>query len=224
MRAINLLPRDEQRPRLERLRVPLLALAGGLVAASVVAGVLAVSASGSASDRRAELAAVEAELDRLPRAPRPAVSQGMLAQERSNRTAALAAALGTRSAADEVLEQIALVLPDDVWLTGLRLVTPAAVPVASGAATGTPPAVAAPATPGVTIEGATYTHEGVARALARLAIVPSLAGVRLTSSSLAEQAATTTQPGGQGEPAKKTPGRKFVTFTISASLAAGGGK
>ncbi|HWQ24695.1 MAG TPA: hypothetical protein VNK94_11375, partial [Gaiellaceae bacterium] len=118
MRAINLLPRDEERARLEGLRMPLLVLAGGLAVATAAAVALAAGASGTAEARRTELAALEATIDRLPKAPRPAVSQSVLAQERSNRLAALAAALGSRTAFDRALREIALVLPDDVWLTG----------------------------------------------------------------------------------------------------------
>lgn len=221
MRAINLLPRDEERARLEGLRMPLLVLAGGLAVATAAAVALAAGASGTAEARRTELATLEATIDRLPKAPRPAVSQSVLAQERSNRLAALAAALGSRTAFDRALREIALVLPDDVWLTGLRAVAPAAATPASGGPPAAPPSAAGPAE-GLTIEGAAFTHGGVARALARLSALPSLADVRLTSSALAEQQAAAPSPTPGSPPPARRPGKQFVVFTISASLAAGG--
>jgi Tfp pilus assembly protein PilN len=69
-----------------------------------------------------------------------------------------------------VLRQISQVLPEDVWLTRLQTTAP----------TETPGAVPEPA--GVTLAGSTYSQSGVARFLARLALVPSLADVTLESS------------------------------------------
>lgn len=222
MRAINLLPRDDQRPRLEGLRMPLLVLAGGLVVATAAAAALAVGASGAAETRRAELAALEAAIERLPKAPRPAVSQSVLAQERSSRLAALAAALSARTSFDRALREIALVLPDDVWLTGLRAVAPAARTPAAGGPPSAPTTAGATAE-GLTIEGAAFTHAGVARALARLAALPSLSDVRLTSSALAEQQSATRSPASGSQPQQPArPGKRYVIFTVSASLAEGG--
>lgn len=222
MRAINLLPRDERRPRLEGLRTPLLLLAGGLAVATAAAAALAVGASGTADARRAELAALEATIERLPKAPRPAVSQGVLAQERSSRLAALAAALSSRTSFDRAFREIALVLPDDVWLTGLRAVAPASIAPATGGPPAVPPTAGVTAE-GLTIEGAAFTHAGVARALARLSALPSLSDVRLTSSALAEQQAATRSPAPGSSPQQPArPGKRFVVFTVSASLATRG--
>lgn len=221
MRAINLLPGEERGPRLEGVRTPLLVLAGSVALATAAAVFLALGASGTASDRRSELAAVQASLATLPKAPRSAVPQGVLVQERSNRTVALAAALGTRAPLDRVLRQVALVLPSDVWLTGMRVVSPVAS--AATAAPAAPPAPGGAAPPeGLTIEGAAHSYAGVARALSRLALVPVLEDVRLTTSMLAEQAAPSS-PGPDGQtPRPRAPGKRYVTFTITASLVTGG--
>jgi Tfp pilus assembly protein PilN len=64
---------------------------------------------------------------------------------------------------------VSLVLPEDVWLTNLTAVAP------------DPTAAAAPGS-GFTLTGSTYSQNGVARFLSRLAVIPDLANVRLQSS------------------------------------------
>ena len=97
-----------------------------------------------------------------------------LAAEKGARVGALSAALGGRVAWDRVLRQVSLVLPEDVWLTNLsasarrlRLRTRRRRPRPGS---------------GFTLTGATYSQNGVARFLSRLAVIPDLANVRLQSS------------------------------------------
>jgi Tfp pilus assembly protein PilN len=214
MRAVNLLPRDLERQRSEGGRAPLFVAGGGVAAFTAAAVVLFLSASGSVSEQRSQLESVEAAIARLP-APGPqAVSPGAVAQERTDRVTALSAALSTRTAVDRLLRELALVLPEDAWLTGLSAAAPVTASPAGAPPGGTAPAAAA--TPGVTIQGATYSHESVARVLARLAALPTLTDVRLTASARVEPAAA--------EDGKKTTERQkpVVTFTITASLRSGG--
>jgi Tfp pilus assembly protein PilN len=217
MRAVNLLPRDEQQARFEGKRTPLLVLAGGVAAVTAAAVMLGLSASGAADDKRAQLQSVEAAIARLPRAPKPAVSQGTLTQERTDRIAALSAALSTRISFDRLLRQIALVLPEDAWLTGLRVVSPGSLTSVTPTPSSPTPATT---TEDVTIEGATYSHPSVARVLSRLSVVPTLQNVRLTASALVEQQAA--GPATPGEkPATQKKGKPVVTFTVTASLRTG---
>jgi Tfp pilus assembly protein PilN len=211
MRAVNLMPRDERRERLEMGRLPLFAAAGGVVAVTAAAFLLASSASSSADETKAELQAIEAAIEQLPTAPDSEVSVGTLVQERSNRVAALAAALSSRTAFDRVLRDISLVFPEDAWLTQLEATAPrVAVPLPG---TVVPPAETE-GTSSVTITGATFTHDTVATVLARLSVVPSLTDVRLTSTSLV-------QPQPEGESSTAKAGRPFVTFAVSATVKTG---
>jgi hypothetical protein len=57
-----------------------------------------------------------------------------------------------------------------------------------------------------TIQGRTYSHDGVARLLSRLQVVPDLTNVQLLSSTLS-----------------KVHGQAVVEFSIAADIAAGGG-
>jgi Tfp pilus assembly protein PilN len=216
MRAVNLLPRDVERAGSESARTPLLIAAGAVAAVTAVAVVMSLSASGAADTRRAELAAAEEAVASVPNAGRPTVSQATLVQERTDRVAALAAALSTRISFDRLLRQLSLVLPEDAWLTGITASAPA-----SAAPTGAPPGGTAPAaavtTQGVTIQGATYSHQSVARVLTRLSVIPSLESTRLTASARVEPQADET------EGAKKTTKKQktVVTFSVAATLRTG---
>lgn len=220
MRAVNLLPRDEQRVRLQGTRTPLLVAVGGIAAVTASAGVLGFSASGEAGDRRSELQAIESAIRLLPEPPRPAVSQGTLAQERSDRITALSAALSSRVAFDRLLRDISFVLPEDAWLTGVTALSPTVlIPATPGS--GVTPTPSSTDLQGVTIQGATFSHAAVARVLSRLSVVPALDNVALTASALVEpQAPEGSAPGAQAAPAP-TKGRPFVTFTVTASLRSG---
>jgi Tfp pilus assembly protein PilN len=200
--------------------MPLLVLAAGLAAVTAAAVVLGMSASSAADEQQGQLEAVEAATAALPKPPAPAVSQDALVQERTNRLAALTAALDTRVPFDRVLREISYVLPEDAWLTGLRAATTASLAPAAGAPGASAPQ-AAPAD-GVTIQGATYSHDAVARVLVRLSAVPSLENVRLTSSARVEQQQ---EQAGTEKPKTKSKKKKpktVVTFTVSASLKGGG--
>jgi Tfp pilus assembly protein PilN len=223
MRAVNLLPRDEKQPRLEGGRIPLLLAAGGVAAITAGAFLIASSASATADERRTELAAIEAAIAQVPKPPGQALDQGVLAQERTNRVAALSAALTTRFSFDKLLREISFVLPQDAWLTGLKAGLPATVAPQAGA----PSASSSPAAQDVTIDGATYSHDSVALILSRLSVVPSLENVSLTATTRVEpqSTATVTPATPTSKKARKTKKAKqkvVVTFTIAASLRPGG--
>jgi Tfp pilus assembly protein PilN len=195
MRAVNLLPRDEAPKSFARNRGVAFGAAGG--AALITAGLCALmlGAGGAIKDRRVTLDSLNAELASLPKGPAAAASDdAALGAEKSARTTALSAALAGRIAWDGVLRQISQVLPEDVWLASLDTTAPSAEPGA----------VAQPA--GVTLVGSTYSQSGVARFLARLAVVPALSGVSLESS-------LTTTTGEQ----------KLVQFSIRAHVRTAGG-
>lgn len=221
MRAVNLLPQAEQRARLEGTRTPLLVVAGGVAAVTTAAVMLAMSASGAADEKKAELAAVEATIAGLPVAPDAAVSQPVLLQERRDRIGALSAALSTRVSFDRVLSEISLVLPEDAWLTGLTATAPATVVTAAPATSGgapPPPPVASSGPEGVTIQGSTYSYDSVAYVVSRLSVVPSLENVRLTATARVVPQEALSAGASGSVPTQKTSGRSVVTFTISASL------
>jgi Tfp pilus assembly protein PilN len=137
------------------------------------------------ADNQKRRDAAAAELSATP-VPAPTSAQSSaLEQQKVARVTALSSALGGRLAWDRVLREFALVLPDDVWLTSMS----AQAPTGGG-------------TSGFTINGRTYSQDGVARLLARLALVPHLTNVTLQHSSAATSET----------------GRKIVEFTINATV------
>jgi len=180
MRAVNLLPRD----------VPVKSFAanrglafGGIGGAALVTAVLAtmtLGASGAVGQKQSELDSLRAQLAAVPR---PVVEEtgdeAQLAFEKGARVGALSMALSGRVAWDRLLRQLSLVLPEDVWLTNLAATAPSTATPDPAAVAAAPAAGAA----GFTLDGSTYSQDGVARFLARLSVVPDLANVRLMSSS-----------------------------------------
>jgi Tfp pilus assembly protein PilN len=176
MRAVNLLPRDEVKRSFEAKRGVAFGAAGGAALATVVLVTMTMSASGAVGEKQAELDGLRAEIAAIP-APvvKDTSTDDVLAAEKSARVGALSSALTTRIAWDRVLRQVSLVLPEDVWLTSLSATAPKGAPAADTAVS----------TSGVTLAGSTYSQNGVARFLSRLAVIPDLANVRLLSSQSA---------------------------------------
>ena len=170
MKAVNLLPRDIQRSGI-RPTAPLLT---GVVGSVLVTGVLCVGflmQSAKVAEKRNELDAARAELALVPPpAPQEAASMADgLAGEEALRVAALQSAMTGRIAWDRLLREISLVLPKDVWLSTLTLSAP--TPGASQLGTN------------FQINGSAYSHEGVARLLSRVALIPDLTNVLLVNSA-----------------------------------------
>ena len=200
MRAVNLLPPREAKGSRKRLTV---AVQLALVSPFVVGSLLAAGyllASSKVNDDKATLQALQGELAAAPPpAPEPQTNPE-LASQRSQRIVALSAALQGRLGWDRILREISAVLPGDVWLTSLSAQSPPAPAPAptpstttstttssttTDATTTTPAPPPAPTTGPLSLMGYTYSQEGVARFLGRLAVVPALQDVKLLQSARA---------------------------------------
>jgi Tfp pilus assembly protein PilN len=206
MRAVNLLPRETKEPRKRLTVVGQLAL----VAPFVVVGLVVVGyllSSSSVNSKRSTLQALQDELASLPQPATQPQQNPALAAEQQLRVAALGAALQSRLVWDRVLREISAVLPGDVWLTTMSakspetptaVGSPATPPAASSGTTTTssttttttttttPAPAPAPVAQPMSFVGYTYSQEGVARLLSRLAVVPALENVKLVQSSQSE--------------------------------------
>jgi Tfp pilus assembly protein PilN len=203
VRAVNLLPRDqEKKPVVKKEQIPF--AVGGCIGLVVIALVTSqyLSKSGSVAAERQALQDLQAQLAQLPAPPPPPSAQtSQLAEEQKARLTALQGALSTRVAWDRVLRQFSLVLPSDVWLTQLDLKSPVtASDAAASGSSDTGPT-------GFTIEGSTYSHDAVARLLSRLSVVPDLTNVQLVNSQ-----------------AQEINGQTVVNFTIGADIRGPGQK
>jgi Tfp pilus assembly protein PilN len=207
MRAVNLLPREVEKTKTSRLSQPVVTgvIVGGVVVALLAIGFVRESAS--VSHKRTELEAARTELALIP-APVPDSTSSTLAGQRAARIAALQSALSGRVAWDRVLREISLVVPENVWLVGLTLqapVQPATVVPTPGSVAGPPPPTSTPTYTDFTMNGKAFSHDGVARLLSRLALLPDLDHVALGHS--------TRVTGGT---------RDFVEFTVTAGIRAPG--
>jgi Tfp pilus assembly protein PilN len=196
MRAVNLLPRDEKRQRSQPGAVLLTAVLGGVLVTAVLAG-LFLTTSSKVSDRQAEVDALRVELAAIPPTPQAPVGNSGLETEKTQRVTLLGKALDSRVAWDRILREISLVLPDDIWLESLsaNAADPNFVPT---------PGATEPPSGMFTITGYSYSHDGVARLLARLSVLPQLDRPSLGSSVI-----------------DTTKARDVVKFTISATLKEG---
>lgn len=178
MRAVNLLPRELEQSKTAK-SAPLIAGCAGLVLAT---GILAggyLSASGKVGKQQVQVAALNSELAAVPKPQAAPANVSALPQERQARVTALASVLSQRVSWDRLLREVSLVLPDDVWLTALTASAPAPVDPAA-----LPPVGGVTVDPtGFSMQGFTYSQEGVARLLSRLEVIPDLRGVALQTST-----------------------------------------
>jgi Tfp pilus assembly protein PilN len=199
MRAVNLLPRDDQTRGKKQQNVPALIAAALIVLVTGLIGMTYLSAKSTATAKESEIQGAKAELALLPSvaeieskdAPRR-----KLKGEHDARVAALSSALSRRTAWDRILREISLVLPDDVWLRSMAATSPTPASGTTLAATpgGLPPTL-------MTMEGSTYSHDAVARLITRLSVIPDLTNVWLAASELGVVA-----------------GRPVVSFSILADV------
>ena len=198
MRAVNLLPRDSGQRQLKKESLPV--LVGGCSGLLVVAllGAMFMMGSGKIAAQQRKVDDLNRQYQALPPAPAgPSTAQQQLAGEHSARVGALSTALSTRTAWDRVFREFSLVLPDDVWLTTLSAKSPIS-PLTNASTTGAAPSQ-------FLVSGRTYSHDGVARLLSRLQVVPDLINVQLLSSSLSTVA-----------------GHDVVEFSIAADIKVAG--
>ncbi len=209
MRAVNLLPRQQVVRTRERPNAVILvaSIGGAAVVLALVAGFLL--ANRSVDRQRQNLSSARAMLAVTPAHHLSADTQSFrstVLNDREQRSLALDAALGKRVAWDRILRRFALVLPDDVWLTSLQGSVPLESDTAAAAVATTTPSALPPTATALTIQGYTYTQDGVARLLERLSVIPDLKNVELQNSQV-------TQVSGQN----------VIQFTIVSDIRQGRG-
>jgi Tfp pilus assembly protein PilN len=223
MRAVNLLPSEPSRRR-KKIPSGQVLLAG---LAPLVAGTLVYLGfsfeQAKVSSARADLGVAQTELAGLRPVAAAGAASTQLASQRTQRLLALQDALGRRVAWDRILDQVARVLPANVWLTQFNAMSPtpttaAAPPPApttttssnsssssSSSSSATNVVSAAPSAL-FTLTGYAYSHDDVAHLLARLALVPNLTDVTLGATSSATVGA-----------------KAVIQFTVNATMQGGRG-
>lgn len=185
MRAINLLPRDAVARKSFRDEDPAVVVGsavGAVVILALAAGFLNVhSKVGHEQSKldaaRAQLAQLSNRHITIPKTSKPVkqvtiVPVPAVTAEEQPRLDAVSSAMAQRISWDRILREFSQVLPSDVSITTLQLSAPAA-PVPGQTATSS----------GLSISGSTYSHDGVARFLSRLELIPDLQSVTLSNSN-----------------------------------------
>jgi hypothetical protein len=208
MRAVNLLPRDLTGEARKAPPGPVIAGCVGVVLVSALLAVLFLSASGTVSSKKRDLAAAQQVYASLPTPPEPSAAVKSLPQTKATRVTALATALGQRVAWDRLMREVSQVVPSDVWLVSLDAQSPSYAP-SSTAATGTPGATLPQ---GFTVSGCTYSQDSVARFLARLQLVPDLQQMTLGKS----------ETSGSGSGDANTCPQSMFSFTLQGNIRLGG--
>jgi Tfp pilus assembly protein PilN len=200
VRAINLLPKDDGRSRRQKppSALVLTGVIGGVVVTALTCGMLVLS-HGKVQSKQAELDGLRQELGAIPVPAQAQVARSdALVADKQKRITALNAALSRRVAWDRVLREFSMILPDDVWLVKISgkpptLSTDQNAAPAPGASSTTSAASGVPQPPGqatdgdslFAAEGYTYSQNGVARLMARMAVVPDFEHIQLLFSERA---------------------------------------
>jgi Fimbrial assembly protein (PilN) len=213
MRAVNLLPRDLQNAKSIRHEDPAVVVGSalGVIVMIALCGAFFV-AHGHANAEQGRLTKARLELAQLsghshvtpkpltPSTPiTPIVPPPAVTGQEATWLAAVGANLSQRIAWDRVLREVSLVVPSDVTLLSLTMTAPTA-----SSAAATPGSATAQ---GFVIQGSAFSYDSVARLLSRLALVPDLSNVTLSSTGSVAAAGSSAGPTTGG-----------VQFNITAAI------
>jgi len=200
MRAVNLLPKELQTRKSIREEDPAVVVGSALgVVVMIALGLAFYVAHSASSKQQARLNTARLELAQLsvkqhhekPKPVKPAqpitpiVPPPSVTGQEATWLAAVETDLSQRIAWDRVLREVSLVMPDDVTLTSLTMTAPVTAAVIPGVVT-TPSTTGAQ---GFVVAGDAFSYDSVARLLSRLALVPDLTDVTLTSTGSGGSAA-----------------------------------
>jgi Tfp pilus assembly protein PilN len=217
MRPVNLIPPEDRRGDRAQVRTGVLpyVVVGALVA--VLAGVaLLVTTSNTISDRKAEVVSLEAqrtEAQARADALAPYADLAALAVERTTTVTSLAQ---SRFDWDRVLRELALVIPDDVWLTELTGTVAPDVQLSSGAEVQLRQGASGPA---LSIIGCAAGHESVAAFLQALRDIDGVTRVAIESDARPEQGTSGGDGGGGASGDSDCRTREFISrFQVVAAF------
>jgi Tfp pilus assembly protein PilN len=201
MQRINLLPQEERR-KASRERGLMYALLF-LIFVVAVLGVLYVFENQRVSTRNHEVATEQVQLDAINAEIAKLKPFETLQSQRASMNTAAATIVDNRVIWSSIFEEISLLIPDTVRLTGLTAAVPSNM--LSGAAGGTATAGAAD----VVFSGQAASHKDVADFMTRLGLMPQLMNVQLVSAAKA---------GGSAGSGSEATTASLVGFQITAQL------
>ncbi len=209
MRPVNLIPPEDRRGERAPMRTgPLAYVIVAVLAVALVAVTVTVLTGNQISDRRADKANLEAQVAEAQAEAERLSSFADFASLQEAREQTVSSLAQSRFDWERVLRELAIVIPNDVWLTNLSAsVSADAADSTSSTSTSSSSSSSVSAEgitgPSLEIQGCAEGHEAVARFLASLHDIDGVTRVTVLSSDRANAATAstgsqTTATGSQG--------------------------
>jgi Tfp pilus assembly protein PilN len=131
-------------------------------------------------ERKQELADLQMQTAALEQQVLALQQYEQLAAQRQNVQAVVEGIYSNRTLLSDVLDAVSLVVPENAWFQNLRVTASDPAIPSAGEQLAQSDAV-------ISVEGQTYSFEDVSRLIVRLQLIPSLAGVELTSANQARE-------------------------------------
>jgi Tfp pilus assembly protein PilN len=182
MRAVNLIPADQQRGAggaAGKSGGAAYILLGALALVVVMAGLWTTS-SKSVSDKKSQLAGVTAQAEAAEAQATQLASYTKFAAIRSKRVETVKQLTASRFDWPHALREVARVLPANAWITSMTATTSPTVTVGGGSGGQLRGAIASPA---IVLSGCTTSQASVSKVLARLRLADGVQRVALEDSS-----------------------------------------
>jgi len=217
VRAINLIPADDPAGRFQARTGALSWIVLGVLGVLLLAVTAMVLTNNRISDGKAQVAALEQERDAAQARADSLSAFAEFSTMQQQRTATVVSLAQSRFDWERVLRELALVLPDDIWLVGLEGTASPAVQLQDGAEISLRESVAGPA---LEIVGCAVGQDAVEAFVATLRDIDGVTRVTVAKSerpSLSEQTASSSGGGGESQDECRT--RDFITrFEIVAAF------
>jgi Tfp pilus assembly protein PilN len=179
VRPINLIPADDQGGRLPARAGSLSYVVLGALAAILLAVTLYVLTNNQISDSKAKVAVLEQERDAAQARAESLSAFAEFSTMQEQRAATVTSLAQSRFDWERVLRELALVLPEDVWLVEMEGTVSPTVTLAQGAEVGVRESVAGPA---LEIIGCTVSQDSVSGFVAALRDIDGVTRVAVAKS------------------------------------------
>lgn len=222
MRPVNLIPQEDRRGGKAPLRtgpLPYAIVAFLLLAVGVVT--LLVLTGNKIADRKAEAASLQSQVDATQARADQLSTYTNFADLQQARQETVASLATSRFDWERALHELALVLPDDVWLTSM---TASAATDPSSSTSSSTTAVDGVTGPSLDISGCASGHEAVAKFLAALRDVDGVTRVTVLSSDRpgaesSSNSSTSSSSASSGQSTVECASRDFIaTFEVVAAF------
>jgi Tfp pilus assembly protein PilN len=226
VRPVNLIPQEDRRGGKAPLRTGPLSYAIVAILLLAVGGVTFLVLTGNKiADRKAEVASLQSQVDATQAQADKLTTYTNFAQLQQARQDTVASLATSRFDWERTLHELALVLPDDVWLTSTTA-SAASDPSSSASASSSSAAVDGVTGPSLDINGCASGHEAVAKFLAALEDVDGVTRVTVLSSdrpgaesSTSSSTSTNTSSASSGENTVECASLNFIaTFEVVAAF------